>query len=57
MILMEYLHSGFPDLMVLTEEPTRTEKHLPFHSNWTFYAWDCAMEIRPVDSLVRLDDV
>jgi hypothetical protein len=36
MILMEYPHSEFPVLMVLTEEPTRAEKHLPFLGNWTF---------------------
>lgn len=57
MILKEYLQSGYPVLMVLTQEPSRAEKYLPFPGNWTFYAWDCAMGIRPAGQVIGVEDL
>lgn len=57
MILKEYLQSGFPVLMVLTDEASRAEKSLPFLGNWTFFAWDCASGIRPAGIPSVIEDL
>lgn len=40
-MLEEYLKAGFPAILLLTSEPARAEKVIPFEGqHWRFFAWD-----------------
>lgn len=57
-MLQDYLKAGFPALCVLTNEPFRAERTLPFESgSWKFYAWDCSRGIRQAGSPRVLDEI
>jgi hypothetical protein len=56
-MLQEYLKAGYPALCILTQEPFRAERLLPFASNWKFFAWDCSRGIRQAGSLKVLEEV
>jgi len=57
MLIKEYLESGFPALCILTQEPFRAEKVIPFEGNWRFFAWDCSRGIRQAGTLKTLEEI
>ena len=57
MLIREYLASGFPALCILTQEPFRAEKVIPFEGHWHFFAWDCSRGIRPAGNPKPLEEV
>jgi len=56
-MILDYLKAGFPCLAVLTTEPARTEKVIPFDGHWKFYSWDCMRGIRNCGSSKILDEI
>lgn len=57
-MLQEYLKAGFPAILLLTNEPARAEKVIPFEGqHWRFFAWDCLRGIRLAGSQKILEEV
>lgn len=56
-MLEEYLKAGFPAILLLTTEPARAEKIIPFEGHWRFFAWDCQRGLRLAGSSKILEEV
>ena len=56
-MLQDYLKAGFPAISILTHEPARAEKVIPFEGHWRFFAWDCMRGIRQAGSAKILEEV
>lgn len=56
-MLIDYLKAGFPAISILTHEPARAEKVIPFEGHWRFFAWDCMRGIRQAGSSKILEEV
>ncbi|WP_243367346.1 AAA family ATPase [Fundidesulfovibrio soli] len=56
-MLQDYLKAGFPAISILTHEPARAEKVIPFEGHWRFFAWDCMRGIRQAGCAKILEGV
>jgi hypothetical protein len=56
-MLKDFFKAGYPALCVLTQEPARAEKVLPFDGTWRFFAWDCSRGIRQAGNMKVLEEV
>jgi len=56
-MLIDYLKAGFPAISILTHEPARAEKVIPFEGHWRFYSWDCMRGIRQAGSAKIIEEI
>lgn len=56
-MIQDYLKAGFPALCILTSEPFRAEKVLPFPGHWRFFSWDCLQGIREAGGYKALEEI
>jgi len=56
-MLIDYLKAGFPAISILTHEPARAEKVIPFEGHWRFFAWDCMRGIRQAASAKIIEEI
>jgi len=56
-MILDYLKAGFPAISILTHEPARVERVLPFEGHWRFFAWDCMRGIRQAGNAKIIEEI